>query len=101
MCCFLKLQWVADPVFHETLLPEDTGVTLPAGITVGRRIVTTARETVVHAQFGSLPNNLCLGQGDERSVNFKPLSAFDRSFGGEVGHPFERFNELGAAVGIA
>src|SRR5437764_39122 len=101
MSRFLVPQWVIDSVLSKSLPPEKTGVAFAARLASWRRIITTAREAVVDAQFDSLPNDLRLGQSDERRVDLEVLTAFDSGLGCEVGHPCERFYELRTAVGIS
>ena len=54
-------QRIFDSVLAEALLAEQARVALAAGRAGGPRIVATAGEPVVHAQFRSLGDDLRLG----------------------------------------
>ena len=64
-------------------------------------IITTVGEGIINAQFDSSPDNLRLGQVNERRVNRKRRAAADRHFRRQIRQLLERRDEFRPAVGIA
>src|SRR5271166_5551481 len=67
----LIIQRVLNSVLAEALAPEQTRIALPAWLARRPRIVTAARQAVIHSQLDSPLNNLCLGKRDQRRMNLQ------------------------------
>src|SRR5262249_42832967 len=82
------------------LQTQQARITLTARFVCSGRVVARASQAVVDAELHATANDLGLGQADQWCVDMQPLP-FDRSLGGEIGHPLIRGDVLGAAVWIS
>ena len=73
---------------------------MPAGPTIGSRIVAARGFSVINSQIKPTLNNFGFGQINQRRMD-RQLAALYSGHGGQVGHFFIGLNKFRAAVGIA
>src|SRR4051794_1629332 len=80
---------------------EAAGVAATAGAAVGGGVVATVGQAVIDPQLQAAPDDLVLGQGQQRGVDAEPAGPLDAGLGGQVGQGLEGVQVFGAAVGVA
>ena len=88
---------IADSRLGEACRPQEAGIAMPAGSARCVRVVATEGQAVVDVQRDAPPDDVRLGQVDERGVDRDP-PPFDPHLRGEVGGVLERADELGTAI---
>src|ERR1051325_6879598 len=84
----------------EAFEPQETGIALPAGKALGRRIIATVSERKIDTDLDSFADDVSFGKFDERRANEK-ASPFDAGFGSSLGEVLERLDEFWPAIGVA
>ena len=92
---------VGEVGFGEALLPQQAGVAEAARAPVGLGRIAGPGEGEVDAEVAAAPDDLGLGERDQRGVDAEATAAFDAGLGREVGEVLEGGDVLGAAVGVA
>src|SRR5215831_6806261 len=95
------IQRVWNPGFPEPLLPQEARVAMTTRPPRHGGVVAGCGQGEVEAQAGAEPDDVCLGQAQERGADPKRESSLDAGLGSQVGRRLERFEELRPAVGIA
>src|SRR5207248_3229235 len=80
---------------------QDAGVAAPAGGAVGGRVVAAVRQAEVDAQRRPQPDDLRLGQVDQRGADAEGAAPLDARPRRQVGQPLEDVDELLATIRIA
>src|SRR5256885_11773618 len=92
---------IADAGLPEPLLTEQTGVAFSARPAVGPRVIAAPGQREIDAEVDGAPDDLRLGQRDQRRVDRESAGTFGAGLGSEVRQMLEGVDVLRTAVRVS